>query len=157
MSFVISSSAFIDGEEIPKTYTGEGKDISPPLQWVGTPQGTKELNLICEDPDAPSPQPWVHWIIYKISSENTELYEEIPKLQKLALPPGALQGLNSWGKVGYGGPMPPIGNGFHRYFFTLYALGTSLSIQPGTSKKEILQAMDGIILGQAKLMGRYKR
>ena len=97
MSIKITSSAFKDGEQIPKKYTGEGDDVSPPLSWSDLPEGTKELVLICDDPDAPN-ETWVHWVIYKLPADLTGLPEGIPRQPRLKNPPGALQGQNSWPK-----------------------------------------------------------
>lgn len=156
----LSSPAFQSGKPIPKKYTGEGEDLSPPLEWSGLPEGTQELALICDDPDAPSPEPWVHWVIYKIPLNVTKLPEGIPSTPRLSDPPGAVQGKNSWtsGKtIGYRGPMPPPGHGRHRYYFRLYALDSKLEMEPGATKKQLLAAMQGHILGQGELVGVYER
>ena len=145
----ISSSAFKNGESIPKEYTGEGEDMLPPLSWSGVPEGTKELALICDDPDAPRAKPWVHAVLYKIPAANTSVAEG-------SLDP-AVWGKNDFGTNGYGGPMPPRGHGVHRYYFKLYALDTNVDLPPGASKEELLKAMEGHILGEAELMGTYER
>ena len=93
----------------PWSTPGEGKDHSPGLQWEAAPPGTKELALICEDPDAPRPDAWVHWLVYKIPASVTKLPEGIRDKERLALPPSAFQGRNSFGKIGYGGPLPRKG------------------------------------------------
>jgi len=155
----IKSKAFSDGQEIPKPYTGDGRDVSPPLTWSDLPPGTKELALICDDPDAPTPQPWVHWVIYKIPADAMGLAEGIPQQEKLAQPAGALQGKNSWssGNIGYRGPAPPKGHGVHHYHFKLYALDAPLNVQPGPDKEKLIKAMQGHILAQTELVGTYKR
>lgn len=160
MAMQLSSSAFAPGGAIPRRYTGEGEDISPPLQWTGVPTGTQELALICDDPDAPTPEPWVHWVLYKIPPQTTGLPEGLPKTAQLSQPPGAMQGKNSWTggqTIGYRGPMPPPGHGVHHYHFTLYALDAPLSIQPGETKKNLLKKMEGHILATAELIGTYQR
>lgn len=155
MSISLTSSAFENGKRIPKDYTGEGKDISPALQWSGIPEGTEEIVLICDDPDAPSPEPWVHWVIYGIPPTAGGLPEAVPK--KETLEDGSKQGKNSWGRIGYGGPMPPPGHGTHRYFFRLYALDTQINLPSGATKKEVLKALEGHILAEGELIGTYER
>jgi len=150
----LTSSAFAEGEVIPKEHTGEGKDSSPALKWTGVPEGTKGLALICDDPDAPVGD-WVHWVIYAIPAGTTELPEGVPTDKALAS--GAKQGTNDFKKIGYGGPMPPKGHGPHRYFFKLYALDSELALELGATKKGLLAAMEGHLLAQAQLMGKYER
>ncbi|MCS7306079.1 MAG: YbhB/YbcL family Raf kinase inhibitor-like protein [Thermoguttaceae bacterium] len=160
MAMELSSSAFRAGGPIPRRYTGEGEDVSPPLEWKGVPEGTKEFALICDDPDAPTPEPWVHWVLYKIPATVSNLPEGLPKTLQLSEPPGAMQGKNSWTSgqtIGYRGPMPPPGHGVHRYHFTLYALDAPLNIQPGETKKNLLKKMEGHILATATLIGTYQR
>lgn len=159
MKIEVTSTAFKQGERIGKRHTGEGEDLSPPLAWKNLPEGTKELALICDDPDAPTPEPWVHWVIYKLPPTLQGLPEGVPRDAKLAEPAGALQGVNSWesDNLGYRGPMPPKGHGQHRYFFRLYALKTALEARPGMDKKALLKAMSGQVLGEGELMGTYSR
>jgi hypothetical protein len=116
------------------------------------PEGTRSFALIADDPDAPVGT-WVHWVLYNIPSSARTLIESIPADAKLA--DGSINGKNSWGKPGYGGPCPPSGT--HRYFFKLYALDTVLNLGSGATKEQLLNAMQGHILGQAELMGKYKR
>jgi len=156
----IETKAFAPGGPIPAMYTGDGADVSPALTWSGVPEGTRELALICDDPDAPTPEPWVHWVIYKIPATATGLPEGVPAGAKIEKPVAALQGLNSWpsGKiVGYRGPAPPPGHGVHHYHFKLYALDAALDAKPGVSKKVLLKAMEGNILAEAEVVGTYKR
>ena len=159
MAIELTSTAFAHGQPIPKKYSGEGSDVSPPLSWSGLPDGTSELALICDDPDAPTAEPWVHWVIYKIPAEATGLPEGIEKRPRLKQPAGVLQGRNSWPSqnIGYRGPLPPPRHGTHRYFFKLYALDTGLELQPGATRKDLLAAIDGHILAEGQLMGMYKR
>ena len=160
MAIQLTSTAFGEGERIPAKHTGEGEDVSPPLAWSGVPEGTKELALICDDPDAPTPQPWVHWVIYKIPADCQGLPEGVAKTPRLEEPAGALQGANSWPSgqtIGYRGPMPPPGHGVHRYFFRLYALSASLAIEPGLDKGTLLEKMSRHILDEGHLMGTYER
>ena len=160
MSIQVTSPAFEDGQPIPKKYTGEGQDVSPPLSWSGLPEGTKELVLICDDPDAPTAEPWVHWVIYKIPATATGLPEGIGHKPRLTKPPGAMQGKNSWPigqTIGYRGPMPPPGHGTHRYYFRLYALEARMVVEPGVDKKTILDEIRGHILAEGQLVGTYQR
>jgi Raf kinase inhibitor-like YbhB/YbcL family protein len=160
MPIKITSSAFEEGQRIPKKYTGEGFDISPPLEWTGVPAETKELVLICDDPDAPTPEPWVHWVIYKIPATLTGLKEEMPRKTRLTEPSGTLQGKNSWPNpqnIGYRGPMPPPGHGTHRYYFKLYALEAKLSAEAGMDKNSILKEIEDHVIAEGQLMGTYSR
>ncbi|HIJ65963.1 MAG TPA: YbhB/YbcL family Raf kinase inhibitor-like protein [Candidatus Hydrogenedentes bacterium] len=153
MSLTVSSSAFQNGAAIPKQYTGDGPDVSPPLTWGAPPDGTKSFALICDDPDAPVGT-WVHWVIYDIKPETRELPEGVPTQETLA--DGAKQGLNDFRKVGYGGPAPPRGKP-HRYFFKLYALDAELGLKPRATKKDVERAMKGHVLADGQLMGTYQR
>ncbi len=157
MKLTIESAAFQANEKIPKKYTGEGADVSPPLTWSGAPAGTRELALLCDDPDAPRPEPWVHWVLYGLPAGTTALPENIEKKEQPAQPAGARQGKNSWSKIGYGGPMPPPGHGLHHYHFRLYALDANLSLPPGITKEELLKRMHGHILAEGELIGTYER
>lgn len=149
---ILTSSAFKEGEAIPKQYGCKGADISPPLEWSGVPADAKSLGLIVDDPDAPMGT-WVHWVIFNIPPKATGLPEDVPA--KDSLPDGAIQGKNDFRNIGYGGPCPP--GGTHRYFFKLYALDTVLELKAGSSKADLLNTMKGHILGEGQLMGRYSR
>ncbi len=156
-SFPIESSAFQQHQPIPKKYTGDGEDKSPPLSWSGAPGGTKEFALIVDDPDAPRPEPWVHWVLYGIPAEISTLPEGVAPAQHVSAPARMLQGKNSWGKIGYGGPAPPRGHGLHHYHFKLYALDMKLNLDAGEMKEAVLEAMSGHVLAQAELIGTYQR
>ena len=151
MAFELTS-AFVNGGLIPRKYTCDGEDISPPLQWENAPQGTKSFTIIAEDPDAPVGI-WVHWLLYNVPCEMTALPQGIPP--DAELPDGSKHGKNNWGRPGYGGPCPP--GDTHRYFFKLYALDTALELPPGAGNEAIVQAMGGHILAQTSLMGLYSR
>jgi Raf kinase inhibitor-like YbhB/YbcL family protein len=162
----IGSTAFDNGAAIPAKYTGVGDDVSPPLAWSSAPDGTKSFALICDDPDAPSrakprPEgPWVHWVLYNVPADATELSASIARQAEPAQPAGARQGKNDFGSdnVGYRGPMPPTGSGPHRYFFKIYALDQQLDLAPKEAdKKSLLAAMQGHILAQGELMGTFER
>ncbi len=149
----MTSTAFRDGEDIPKKHTCDGADLSPHLQWDGVPANTNSIALVCDDPDAPGGM-WVHWVIYNIPSDYVELAEGVAKEEELEN--GARQGMTDFGKFGYGGPCPPKGSR-HRYFFKIYALDTVLDANAGGTKEELIDAMGVHILAEGKLMGRYGR
>jgi Raf kinase inhibitor-like YbhB/YbcL family protein len=157
MSIVVESSAFAQNAPIPAKYTGDGDDVSPPLKWSKLPEGVMELALIADDPDAPSPEPWVHWVMYKIPAKASELKENIEKAGQPGDPAGSMQGKNSFGRTGYGGPAPPPGHGLHHYHFKVYALREPLEAKPGLTKKELLELMKGRVLAQGELVGTYER
>ena len=146
MAITITSSAFSEGSMIPRQYTCDGEDISPELDWFGTPEGTVSLALIMDDPDAPMGT-WVHWVLYNLPMDLSGLREGMTGV--------GLDGSNSWGTTGYGGPCPPSGT--HRYFFKLYALDINLDFESIVDKAALEAAMEGHILGQAELMGTYSR
>ena len=152
MAIKITSAAFEEGGMIPRQYSCDGADVSPPLSWTGAPAETQSVALISDDPDAPMGT-WVHWIIYNLPASTSELHEAVPPEKDLKN--GARQGRNDFRKIGYGGPCPP--GGTHRYYFKLYALDTALSLPAGATKTELLKAMEGHILAQGQIMGRYKR
>lgn len=157
MTIKITSTAFKEGERIPREHTGDGKDLSPALAWEEVPEKTRQLALIMDDPDAPTPEPWVHWVLYQLAADVRALPAGLPRDASLAKPIAALQGKNSWGTTGYRGPAPPPGHGTHHYHFTLYALDTPLSLKPGADKKALLQAMRGHVLATGELVGTYQR
>lgn len=152
MPFELTSSAFVPGGPIPRQYTCDGEDISPPLEWSDPPAGTQSFALICDDPDAPVGI-WVHWVLYNLPAETRSLSPAVPS--DADLPGGGQQGKNSWRRLGYGGPCPPRGT--HRYFFKLYALDTMLDLVAGANKERLLRAIEGHVLVQTELMGTYTR
>ena len=153
MAFTLSSAAFQNGSAIPKKYTCDGADISPALSWEGVPAGTKTISLIADDPDAPAGT-WTHWVLFDLPASTKSLPENVPRVDRLK--ERGTQGRNDFRNIGYGGPCPPPGK-LHRYFFKLYALDSSLDLQPGISKAELERRMDGHIVGKAELIGTYKR
>jgi len=151
-SLKLISPAFKHGGKIPKRYTCDGEDISPPLKWNGVPKGTKSFAIICDDPDAPMGT-WVHWVYYNIPVEVRSLPENIAPEENPAI--GGVQGINDFKRIGYGGPCPPWGT--HRYFFKLYALDEMLDLPSRLTKEELLRSIEGHILDKAVLMGIYSR
>jgi len=147
MSFALSSSAFAEGQPVPERHTCEGKNSSPPLSWSGVPEEARSLALIVEDPDAPRGV-WTHWLAWGIEPGAGGLREgERPRAE----------GLNDFGKVGYGGPCPPHGHGPHRYVFRLHALDTRLDLARGATKWELERALAGHVLAVAQLVGTFER
>ncbi len=152
MEIKLTSSAFEDGGMIPSKYTCDGDDVSPPLKWDNVPEEVRSIALICDDPDAPMGT-WVHWVLFNLPAGARELSENVPADNTLA--DGARQGLTDFGRVGYGGPCPP--GGTHRYFFKIYALDVQVELASTARKQDLLGAMEGHILAQGQLVGKYKR
>jgi Raf kinase inhibitor-like YbhB/YbcL family protein len=152
MTLQITSSAFAEGGMIPVQNTCDGPDVSPDLAWTGVPDGAGSLALICDDPDAPVGI-WVHWVLFNIPASETGLPAEVDPDPVLGN--GARHGINDFGRLGYGGPCPP--GGTHRYFFKLYALDIELELESGATKAKVEAAMQGHILAEGQLMGRYAR
>jgi Raf kinase inhibitor-like YbhB/YbcL family protein len=153
MSFALTTTAFVEGGEIPRKYTCDGADLSPALHWNDVPADAQSLALIADDPDAPVGT-WTHWILWNIPAVVTGLPEGVPKVQTIEN--GALQGKNDFKRVGYGGPCPPPGKP-HRYFFRLFAVDAKLDVKEGAGRKELEAALKRHILSQAELMGTYER
>lgn len=151
----LSSPAFPAMGSIPRVYTCEGDDTSPPLEWSDPPAGTRSLALLVQDPDAPDPAApkriWVHWIVVDLPPETRALAAGA----STRLPAGARAGKNDWGKAAWGGPCPPIGR--HRYFFELFALDTALSGLQHPTRAELEAAITGHVLARAELVGTYQK
>ena len=156
MTLALTSPAFAHNDAMPARLTCDGRDLSPELRWSGLPAETRSLALIVDDPDAPDPaaprMTWVHWVLYNISPSATGLVEAVAPGD---LPAGTRQGLNDWGRTGYGGPCPPIGR--HRYFHKLYALDTVLPDLGKPTKAALEQAMKSHVLASTELVGTYQR
>jgi len=155
VGWALSSSAFKDGARIPRKYTCDGEDVSPPLSWTAPPAKTAELALICDDPDAPRGT-FTHWVLYGLPASTASLQENVAKTETLPKVGGAKQGKNSAGRIGYMGPCPPSGPA-HHYQFMLYALDAKLDLKPGLTAKDLRKAMEGHVLGEAELVGLYGR
>ncbi len=163
-TMILTSNAFEHGTKLDAKYTADGDNISPHLAWSSTPDGTQSFALICDDPDAPSPRrpaanPWVHWVIYNIPGDRTELPAAIGRELEPHQVSGARQGVNSWSSdnVGYRGPEPPRGSGTHRYVFKLFALDAVLQLEAGGTKQQLLEAIEGHVLGEGELVGKHER
>jgi Raf kinase inhibitor-like YbhB/YbcL family protein len=158
MDLILKSPSFAHNSRIPRRFSKEGDDISPALEWSGAPEGTKEFALICEDPDAPKEEPWVHWLTYKIPGALSKLPENVAKTATFQIDDFTIcQGRNSWNEVGYGGPMPPRGHGAHHYYFTLFALNTELPLAAGIEKSDLSTSLQPHVIGKAELIGTYER
>jgi Raf kinase inhibitor-like YbhB/YbcL family protein len=154
MEIKLSSTAFKEGDFIPSKYSCEGANISPQLHWSDAPKNAKSYAIIVDDPDAPGGD-FVHWVIYNIPGNLSELHEDITPSRNI--PDEVMLGTNSFGRISYGGPCPPSGKA-HRYFFKLYALDTVLHhLESGATKQQLLSAMDGHIIAEGHLIGKYKR
>ncbi len=151
-SMSIASASFTPGQPIPKRFSSYGENISPELHWENVPAGTKSLAIVCRDPDAPG-RTFTHWIIFNIPPDLQRLEEGVSGSARLLS--GIVEGQNDFGRVGYGGPRPPAGT--HRYYFDIYALDTKLELGQSATAGQLMQAMAGHILGQASVMGTYRR
>jgi len=147
MAIKLTSAAFSEGGTILRKYTCDAENVSPPLSWSGLPDGTMSLAFIMDDPDAPAGT-WVHWVLYDIPPDQKDFKEGIKGV--------GVEGKNTSGKLGYGGPCPPKGPA-HRYYFKIYALDKNLDLNTGATKGDLEKAMRGHILAQGQLMGRYQR
>ncbi|MBN9505943.1 MAG: YbhB/YbcL family Raf kinase inhibitor-like protein [Altererythrobacter sp.] len=147
--FAIRSAAFNDGEELDPCFTADEDDaVAPPLDWTAPPAGTAELALIVEDPDAPTPQPFCHWLVWGLAPQRGQLLEG-------EVPPRV--GKNSFGNSEWLPPDPPTGHGPHDYVFQLFALDISLDLMPGAGRGDLIEAMEGHVLAAATLTGTYAR
>jgi Raf kinase inhibitor-like YbhB/YbcL family protein len=151
-AFRLTSAAFDNGEEIPIRHTSDGDDVSPPLSWFDVPDGTRELALICDDPDADAGV-LTHWLVYGMAPGETGLPEGIPRDAIVEEPVSLVQGLNEFDEAGYSGPLPAEDRGPHRYFFRLFALDAELDLPPGVGRSELRRAAKDHTLAQVELVG----
>jgi hypothetical protein len=154
MNWSLTSTAFANGARIPDRYAVRGEGVSPPLTWTAPPAGTRELALICVDPDAPRGD-FIHWVLYGLGPTVTSLPEALPPSRQVG-EPVCVQGMNSAGQIGYTAPAPPPGTA-HRYQFTLYAVDAPLDLAPGADESGLRAALRGKLLGQTTLEGTYSR
>ena len=155
----VESPALVSGETMPRRYTPDGRNVSPPLAWTDLPEGVREIAVVCADFGAGSPPPWVHWVVYGIPADAGGLPEGLPILPETPMPAalaGATQGLNGWGRPYYRGPAPPPGTP-HLYHFTVYALDEALNLEPGLTRRKLLKAMEGHVIGRGDLVPIYER
>ena len=149
----VSSSAFDQRGEIPAKHSGEGEDVSPPLEWTNAPEGARSFAVICHDPDAPLISPgaygFVHWVLYNLPAGTTRLEEGSTGV--------GTEGQTDFGKAGYGGPMPPEGHGTHHYFFWVLALDQELNLDEGLTMWQFLEKVEPHVIGMNRLVGTYAR
>jgi Raf kinase inhibitor-like YbhB/YbcL family protein len=155
MAWPLTSMAFADNARMPDKYTGEGENVSPPLNWGEPPPETVSYALICNDPDAPAGN-WIHWVLYGLGKERRSLPEGLPKTKTLPDLGEAKQGINTGRQIGYSGPMPPPGK-IHHYHFRLYALDAQLTLPSGATEADLKKAMAGHLLDETELVGLYFR
>ena len=156
---VVGSPTLKADETMPRDYTPDGRNLSPPLTWSNVPAATMEFAVVCEDPDAGNPPPFVHWVIYKIPGTATGLPEGIPIDPAAAMPSeiaGAIQGMSGFRRPIYRGPAPPPGKP-HHYHFVVYALDADLSLKPGLTRADLLAAINGHVVGRGELVSIYER
>jgi Raf kinase inhibitor-like YbhB/YbcL family protein len=156
---VVGSPTLIADQRIPRDYTPDGHNVSPPLTWGQVPAGTKELAVLCDDPDAGNPPPFNHWVVYKIPATAKGLPEGLPIDPAAPMPAeiaGAIQGVSGFRRPIYRGPAPPPGKP-HHYHFVVYALDAVLDLKPGLNRAELLAAIQGHISGQGELVAIYER
>ena len=158
----VTSPTLKEGETIPRQYTPDGRNDSPPLAWSGVPAAAKELAVVCEDPDAGNPPPFVHWVVYKIPASAKGLPEALPLDSATKMPAdlaGTVQGTNGFRRTLYRGPAPPAGKP-HHYHFVVYALDAPIATKPGQvplTRAELLEAIKGHVIGQGELVALYER
>ena len=158
-TIVVESQVMASGETMPRTYTPDGLNLSPPLTWRNLPAGTREIAVVCADFGAGNPPPWVHWIVYGIPATASGLPEGLPIMSDQAMPDelaGAVQGHNGWQRPYYRGPAPPAGTP-HLYHFTAYAFDQALALGPGLTREDLFEAMDGHLIGRGELVPVYER
>lgn len=149
----LNSTAFVNGDSIPAKHTGVGEDVSPALAWTDAPSGTKAFAVICHDPDAPLVTPggaygFVHWVLYNIPASIAGIDEASA---------GYTNGKNDFGKIGYGGPMPPVGHGTHQYYFWVLALDEEVLLEEGLTLWEFLARVEPNLIGMNRLVGTFER
>jgi Raf kinase inhibitor-like YbhB/YbcL family protein len=144
----VDSDAFSHHERIPDRHSTEGEDLSPPLRWSGVPGGTRSFAVVVHDPDAPLVDGFTHWVAYGIPADATGLEEDDDSV---------VHGTNSAGAQGYMGPAPPPGHGTHHYYFWVYALDEEFDLEPGLSRRELLDRIEDHVIEQARMVGTYKR
>jgi len=158
-SLTVESPTLKADQAIPREYTADGRNVSPPLTWNHVPAGAKQLAVLLEDPDAGNPPPFVHWVIYRIPATARGLPENIPFEPDAPMPAeitGAVQGVSGFRRPIYRGPAPPPGKP-HHYHFVVYALDANLDLKPGLTRAELLDAIKGHVIGLGELVALYER
>src|SRR3954470_7861302 len=155
----VGSPSLVADQTMPRDYTPDGRNVSPPRTWSNLPAATKEIAVVCEDPDAGNPPPFVHWVIYNIPADAKGLPEGVPIDPAAAMPAGitgAIQGISGFRRPIYRGPAPPPGKP-HHYHFIVYALDADLGLKPGLTRADLLSAIAGRVIGQGELVSIYER
>lgn len=155
----VTSSAFNNHDNVPLKYTAYGENVSPQIVWGELPEGTQQLALIMDDPVAPTPEPFVHWVVYNIPATATELPEGMSSDERVTEPAeleGTINGISGLRRAGYFGPRPPADGELHAYHFWVYALDTELNLDSGLNKAQLLEAIEEHIIGAGMLMGHYE-
>jgi Raf kinase inhibitor-like YbhB/YbcL family protein len=158
-TITVASPTLKADQPIPRDYTADGRNVSPPLTRAGVPAAAKQLAVVLQDPDAGNPPPFVHWVIYKIPPTAKGLPENVPFEPDTPMPPeiaGAIQGVSGFRRPIYRGPAPPPGK-VHHYHFVVYALDAALDLKPGLNRVELLEAIKGHVVGQGELVATYER
>jgi Raf kinase inhibitor-like YbhB/YbcL family protein len=158
-TITVESPTLKADQPIPRDYTADGRNVSPPITWKGVPTATKQLAVVLQDPDAGNPPPFVHWVIYKIPPTAKGLPENVPFEPDVPMPAeiaGAIQGVSGFRRPIYRGPAPPPGR-VHHYHFVVYALDAGLDLKPGLNRVELLDAINGHVIGQGELVATYER
>jgi Raf kinase inhibitor-like YbhB/YbcL family protein len=153
----VTSTAFSDGESIPAKHSAYKQDISPPLAWTGVPRDAKTIVILVEDPDATTPKPFVHWVLYNLPADQSSLPAAVPAQARLTEFGKPEQGRNTYGSIGYYGPKPPKGDSPHHYHFQVFALDARLDLLPGRSRDEIVNAMKPHLLAAGRIIGTFAK
>jgi Raf kinase inhibitor-like YbhB/YbcL family protein len=158
-TIVVESPTLKADQPMPREYSADGRNVSPPLSWSNVPAATKAFAVVLEDPDAGNPPPFVHWVIYRIPATAKGLPENIPFEPDMPMPPeiaGAIQGVSGFRRPIYRGPAPPPGK-VHHYHFVVFALDANLDLKPGLTRAELLDAIKGHVVGRGELVPTYER
>jgi hypothetical protein len=158
-TIIVESPTMTTGELMPREYTPDGRNISPPITWRNLPAGTRQIAVLCEDHGAGNPPPWVHWVIYNIPATATGLPAGLPIYADAPMPPeltGATQGHNGWNRAIYRGPAPQPER-VHHYNFVVYALDTELNLPPGLNRAALMESIEGHIIGKGEMVPFYER
>ena len=144
----VTSSFFSDGGTLPLSFTASGAGVAPPIAWTNVPDGARSLVVLCEDPDAPSPNAFVHWLVYSL-----------PVLARSigASPSRGREGKNSMARTGYAPAAPPPGHGVHHYHFQVFALDTVLELGEGAGRTAVLDAMRDHVLAWGEIVATFER
>lgn len=154
-ALALTSPAFDDGAAIPTEHTCDGADRSPELTVANAPDATEAFALLVDDPDAPSAEPFVHWVLFDVPADTETVPADVPADERVL--DGAGQGTNGFGSLGYRGPCPPRGDGPHTYRFRLFALDSETGLEPGASRDDLLAAVEGQTVARTTLTGTYER